>query len=185
MTDDGLVGGDELHYKRLLGDVHRALTGGYETRPNMWAGNTHTLHRIRHAYGELAEGERASGSLLDEDMMEKDPVRDIQKALVFGWSELDETGFSLREKEHNDYLVDDDFYEQATDGGSIEAFYEIGEDAPSMYNWYHNTVGTLERWGYDEPDAMLYQLADEVRHEPADVPDLDDGQSLLERLGIR
>ncbi|MCJ7429416.1 MAG: hypothetical protein MUP66_03410 [Candidatus Nanohaloarchaeota archaeon QJJ-5] len=185
MTDDAMLGGQELHYKRVLGDVHRALIGGYKTHAGGWAGNTHTLHRLRHAYGEVKDGESAYGSLLDAEMMEQDPVRDIQKALVFGWNEQAETRFGLREDESEDYLVDDEFYEQATDGGDIDAFFEIGEDAGSMYQWYHDTVETLERWGYEEPDAMLYQLADEVRHEPHDRPDLDDEDGLLARLGIR
>ena len=177
MTDDGLRGGEELHYKRLLGDVHRALVGGYEVKANMYSGNILTKERLRTAYGEVKEdAEVDEFSRTGPEDLEQDPVRDIEKALVFGWYDQSQNRFGMRPSEAEQYLNDEDFYTEATDGGDLEAFYALGEDAPSMQHWYEATVETLENWGYDEPEAMLEQLATEVRWEP------DDDDGLIDRL---
>ncbi|MDY6771148.1 MAG: hypothetical protein SV186_04290 [Candidatus Nanohaloarchaea archaeon] len=178
MSSDPLRGGEELYYQRLLGDAHRALTGSLYVKGGAWkiqSGNTFTLERFRRKYGEIEDDAETYASMLDADDMAKDPVRDVQKALVFGWYDGDRR-FGLSEESSEDYLLDDDFYAEATDGGDIDAFFAIPEDDTSMEGWYRATVDTLEDWGYDEPEAMLQTLADEVRHEP----DEDDG--LLSRF---
>lgn len=168
MAPDELRGGEELHYQRLLGDVHRALTGSLYVKGGSWkthSGNTYTLERFRRQYGELEDDVDAHGLLVDPEDLEQDPVRDVQKALVFGWYDGDHR-FGLSEDDSEEYLLDDDFYDEATDGGDIDAFFAIAEDDVSMEGWYRMTVDTLEDWGYEEPDEMLRTLADEVRHEP-------------------
>lgn len=178
MAPDELRGGRELHYQRLLGDAHRALTGSLYVSGGAWktsSGNTYTLERFRRKYGELEDDQEDHGLSVDPGDLESDPVRDVQKALVFGWYDGDHR-FGLSEDDSEQYLLDDDFYEEATDGGDIDAFFAIAEDDISMEGWYRKTVETLEDWGYDDPDAMFQTLAEEVRHEP------DEGDSLISRL---
>jgi len=178
MAPDELRGGRELQYQRLLGDAHRALTGSLYTSGGSWktwSGNTYTLERFRREYGEFPDDQESHGLSVDADDLERDPVRDMQKALVFGWYDGDHR-FGLSEDDSEEYLLDDDFYEEATDGGDIDAFFAIGEDDTSMEGWYRQTVETLEDWGYDDPDAMFRTLAEEVRMDP------EGDRGLLSRL---